>query len=69
MLAEVKKDCEETLNLTEQLFEHKAKIESEGNSLEGLIEQVQKLESENERQGDYTKALEVIPFHTHIRAR
>ncbi len=55
----MQQDYGETLNIAEQLFTQKAKVEGESKSREMDIELIQRLEGENERQGEYTKALEV----------
>ena len=61
-LGELKRDCETSLTITEQLIQQKAKMEFEKGNTDSITEQAQKLEEENERLMSYNKALEVYTY-------
>jgi len=57
-MGELKRDCDLSINIAEQLFEQKSKGELEKESVENMTDQLQKLEDDNQRISDYNKALE-----------
>ena len=61
---DLSEDCEKLLDIIERLCEDNANIVSERSCYENFNEQIEHLQGENERQGDYIKALEVISHLT-----
>ena len=57
-LGELKHDAEFLLNLSEQLFDYKTRLEFEKDSIENMNDHIAKLEEENQRMKDFNNGLE-----------